>query len=79
MQIIRGLYEKVRFILTNLAKHVAIHGDAHLCDVISEIPHADLPCGVGKIQRCWIFYPRGNSPARGPYEWEWYMYLMKAR
>ena len=57
-------------ILTNFAKHAAIHGKAHLCDVVFLNSHAFLPCGAGKIEHCSIFYPRGKSSARVSRVWK---------
>ena len=59
-----------RLILTNLAKHAAIHGK-HICVTsFPGIPYADLQCGVEKIQHCWIFYRRCISPALDLREWK---------
>ena len=69
---------KLDFILTNFAKHAAIHGKAYLFDVIFWNSHAFLPCGAEKIEHCSIVYPRGKSHARVPRIWKLYMDLKKA-
>ena len=61
LQIIRWLYVQVRFILTNFAEHAAIHGKAHLCDVIFWNSPCVFAMRCGKIEHSSIFCPRSKS------------------
>ena len=50
----------LRFILTNVAEHAAIHGKARHVTSFSGIPHAFLQGGVEKIEHCG-FRVNGND------------------
>ena len=57
LQIIRWLYVQARFILTNFAKHAAIHEKAHLCDVIFWNSPCVFAMRCGKNRTLFDFLP----------------------